>query len=73
MIFKVIYQPDQKQTPRRETTLALYVEADTEVEARGLVQDNTDYAIEFVEPLQGDHLKYEQSSPDFKLTEFNKQ
>ncbi|EEI19888.1 hypothetical protein G8J22_00994 [Lentilactobacillus hilgardii] len=71
MIFKVLYQPDEKQTPRRETTLSLYLEADTEVEARGLVEDNTDYAIEFVEPLQGEHLKYEQDSSNFKLTEFN--
>ncbi|MFD1123826.1 DNA-directed RNA polymerase subunit epsilon [Lentilactobacillus raoultii] len=71
MIFKVLYQPDQKQTPRRETTRTLYLEADTEVEARGLVEDNTNYAIEFVEPLQGDHLKYEQNNSNFKLTEFN--
>lgn len=60
MIFKVLYQPDAKQTPRRETTRSLYLEADTEVEARALVEDNTDYAIEFVEPLRGEHLEYEQ-------------
>ncbi len=73
MIFKVLYQPDQKQTPRRETTRSLYLEADTEVEARGLVENNTGYNIEFIEPLQGEHLKYEQESPNFKLTEFNQQ
>ncbi|MFT8909510.1 MAG: RNA polymerase epsilon subunit, partial [Lentilactobacillus diolivorans] len=41
------------------------------VEARGLVDDNTDYSIEFIEPLQGKHLEYEQENPDYKLTEFN--
>ena len=71
MIWKVLYQPSKKQSPRRETTLSLYVEADTEVEAHALVEDNTDYEIEFIEPLQGDHLAYEQKDPDFKITEFN--
>lgn len=71
MIFKVLYQPNHKQTPRRETTLALYMEADTEVNVRAILDDKTDFNVEFIEPLQGEHLKYEQESPDFKLTEFN--
>ncbi|GEP24357.1 MAG: DNA-dependent RNA polymerase auxiliary subunit epsilon family protein [Lentilactobacillus diolivorans] len=71
MIFKVLYQPDKTRNPRRETTQSLYLEAATEVEARGLVDDNTDYSIEFIEPLQGKHLEYEQENPDYKLTEFN--
>ena len=71
MIFKVLYQHDKIETPRRETTLAMYVEAETEVDARSLIQANTDYNIEFIEPLQGSHLEYEQQSPDFKVTEFN--
>ncbi|GHP15042.1 UPF0356 protein [Lentilactobacillus fungorum] len=73
MIFKVLYQPDKKQNPRRETTRTLYVEADTEVEAHALVEDHTDYEIEFIEPLQGKHLEYEQNNPDYKVTEFNNQ
>lgn len=71
MIWKVLYQPSKKESPRRETTHSLYVEADTEVEAHALVEDNTDYDIEFIEPLQGKHLEYEQSSPDYKVTEFD--
>ncbi|KRM94057.1 DNA-directed RNA polymerase subunit epsilon [Lentilactobacillus senioris] len=71
MIFKVLYQKDKIETPRRETTLSLYLEAETEVDARSIVQENTDYNIEYIEPLQGKHLEYEQQSPDFKLTEFN--
>lgn len=69
MIFKVLYQPNMKQDPRRETTRALYLEAENEVMARSLVQDNTEYNIEFIEPLTGNHLEYEQQNPDFKLTE----
>ncbi|WP_283678854.1 DNA-dependent RNA polymerase subunit epsilon [Lentilactobacillus sp. Marseille-Q4993] len=71
MIFKVIYQENKNESPSRETSKALYVEADTEVDARSLVQDNTNYIIEFIEPLSGSHLEYEQQSPDFKVTEFN--
>lgn len=70
MIFKVLYQEDNKANPKREFTKALYVECDTEVEARELVDKNTDHNIEFIEPLEGNHLAYEQKSPDFKITEF---
>ncbi|GAY74100.1 DNA-directed RNA polymerase subunit epsilon [Lentilactobacillus kosonis] len=72
MIFKVLYQPQENENPSRENTQSLYLEADTEVTARQLVQDNTNYNIEFIEPLTGKHLEYEQENPDFKLTEFNK-
>lgn len=71
MIFKVLYQKDKIETPRRETTLSLYLEAETEVDARSIIQEHTDYNVEYIEPLQGQHLEYEQQSPDFKLTEFN--
>ncbi len=72
MIFKVLYQPAEDESPRRETTRSLYLEAENEVEARSLVSKNTKYNIEFIEELTGKHLEYEQKSPDFKLTEFNK-
>ncbi|ERL66502.1 DNA-directed RNA polymerase subunit epsilon [Schleiferilactobacillus shenzhenensis] len=70
MIFKVLYQPDMAQTPRRETTHTLYLEADNAVAARQLVEKNTPYNIELIQELTGNHLEYEQKSPDFKLTEF---
>lgn len=72
MIYKVLYQPNMKQTPRRETTQSLYMEANSEVEAREIIRKNNDYNIEFIEPLEGNHLEYEQKNPDFKITEFNK-
>ncbi|MCD2255284.1 DNA-dependent RNA polymerase auxiliary subunit epsilon family protein [Lactobacillus sp. CC-MHH1034] len=70
MIFKVLYQENTKQAPRRETTHALYLEADNVVDARALVEKNTAYNIEFVQELSGKFLEFEQNEPDFKLTEF---
>ncbi|RRK11596.1 DUF1447 family protein [Lactiplantibacillus garii] len=72
MIYKVYYQETKKRNPQRETTKSLYLEADTEVAARVLVEDNTKYNIEFIEPLEGNFLDYEQKNPEFQLTEFNK-
>ncbi|GAK47228.1 hypothetical protein LOSG293_030670 [Secundilactobacillus oryzae JCM 18671] len=71
MIFKVYYQNDQIKNPKRESTHSLYIEADTEVDARALIEANTDYNIEFIEPLEGKFLEYEQQSPEYKLTEFS--
>lgn len=70
MIYKVLYQADKTQSPRREATESLYLEAKSAVEARQLVEDNTPYNIEFVQELSGEHLAFEQESEDFKLTEF---
>ncbi|MFD1465217.1 DNA-directed RNA polymerase subunit epsilon [Lapidilactobacillus mulanensis] len=71
MIFKVLYQPDQVRNPQRELTQAIYLEANSSIEARALVEKNTDYNIELIQELTGNFLDYEQKSPDFKLTEFN--
>lgn len=70
MIYKVLYQPNLTQTPRRESTQTLYLEADNLVAARQLVEKNTPYSVEMIQELTGNHLAYEQKSPDFKLTEF---
>ena len=70
MIFKVYYQPSKKINPRRENTESLYLEADSEPEARILVENNTEYNIEFNEELNDAALAYEKESPAFKLTEF---
>ena len=51
MIYKVLYQADKTQSPRREATESLYLEAKSAVEARQLVEDNTPYNIEFVQEL----------------------
>ncbi|KRO18351.1 DNA-directed RNA polymerase subunit epsilon [Lacticaseibacillus saniviri] len=70
MIYKVLYQEDKIRNPRRETTKTLYLEADSAVNARALVEENTPYNIEFVQELSGNFLEFEQQSEDFKLTEF---
>ena len=70
MVFKVYYQPTKKINPRRANTESLYLEADSEPEARVLVESNTEYNVEFIEELSDAALAYEKESPAFKLTEF---
>ncbi|CZQ95240.1 upf0356 transcriptional regulator sp0122 sh1862 bli01669/bl01628 mw0973 lmof2365 1049 bce33l3734 spym3 1619/sps0248 [Trichococcus palustris] len=71
MIFKVTYQPTKFEAPTRENTESLYLEAADKVEARRIVEQNTPYNIEFIQPMDGKHLEYEQSKDDFHITEFN--
>ena len=71
MTFKVYYQPSKNTTPRRENTHSLYLEADSEAAARVLVEENTNYNVEFIELLDEKALAYEQeNNADFQLTEF---
>lgn len=71
MIYKVFYQNDKIANPKREDTKSLYIEADSSVTARGLVEENTPYNIELIQELTGNSLAYEQDAPDFKLTKFS--
>ena len=70
MIYKVLYQENQIVSPRRETTKTLFLEADSVVDARKTVEDNTPYNIELIQELTGNSLKYEKEHPNFKLTAF---
>ncbi|MCT2870590.1 DNA-directed RNA polymerase subunit epsilon [Limosilactobacillus fermentum] len=71
MTFIVYYQPSKNTTPRRENTQSLYLEADSEAAARVLVEENTNYNVEFIELLDEKALAYEQeNNADFQLTEF---
>ena len=76
MIYKVFYQETKDRSPRRENTRSLYleIEADNELEgrikARKLVEENTDYNIEFIELLSDKHLEYEKEPGTFQVTEF---
>ncbi|KRL99940.1 DNA-directed RNA polymerase subunit epsilon [Liquorilactobacillus satsumensis] len=72
MIYKIFYQPSQKISPRRENTLALYLEADSEVAARSSVEQNTSYNVEYIEELSPKALEYAQQNPNYQLTEFSK-
>lgn len=68
MIFKVFYQEDSSETPVRENTQSIYVEAENEVEVRQILQ-NQSFHIEYIEKLSNAHLEYEKSQPAFKLWE----
>ncbi|ESA44982.1 DNA-dependent RNA polymerase subunit epsilon [Streptococcus pyogenes] len=76
MIYKVFYQETKYQSPRRESTKALYLnidatdELDGRIKARRLVEDNTYYNVEFIELLSDKHLDYEKETGVFELTEF---
>lgn len=76
MIFKVYYQETKDRSPRRETTRSLYLEIDAQTElegriqARQLVENNTNYNIELIEALSENHLAYEKENANFALTEF---
>ena len=70
MTFKIYFQPDKTMTPRRENTQSIYVEADSEAAARQMVENNTDYNIEYVELLTEKALEYEKESGAFELTPF---
>ena len=70
MTFKVYYQPDATKRLVRENTQSLYIEADSEAQALLLVEENTDYNIEFVEQLDDKALEYEKQNPNFKITKF---
>ncbi|MFD1319380.1 DNA-directed RNA polymerase subunit epsilon [Loigolactobacillus zhaoyuanensis] len=71
MIFKVLYQENKAMSPRRESTKTLYMDTTDAVTARAIIETQTPYNVEYIQELIGNHLEYEQKSPEFKLTEFN--
>ncbi|CAM4318355.1 DNA-directed RNA polymerase subunit epsilon [Weissella hellenica] len=70
MIFKVYYQPNSFQSPERENTQSIYLDAIDLPSARLAVEKNTEFNVEHIEQLSEKALAYEQQSPNFKLTEF---
>ncbi|WP_239256473.1 DNA-dependent RNA polymerase subunit epsilon [Listeria ilorinensis] len=68
MIFKVFYQETLTETPVREKTQSLYIEANDEVEVRQLLKEEA-FHIEYVEQLSDKHLEYEKAQPDFSIWE----
>lgn len=76
MIYKVFYQESKETNPKREQTKTLYLEVDAKseldgrIEARQIVEANTDFHIEFIELLSDKHLAYEKETGAFELTEF---
>ncbi|MGY3750592.1 DNA-directed RNA polymerase subunit epsilon [Vagococcus acidifermentans] len=70
MIFKVYYQEQKSQSPQREKTKSLYMEAADAINARRILEEKTPYNIELVQELGENHLAYEKEHADFFLTEF---
>jgi len=66
MVFKVIYQESLLEAPIRERTKSLYVEAESIREVRLKLADRN-LNIELVQPLDPEHLAYEQASEFFEL------
>ena len=69
MIYKVLYQKNQIQNPRRETTETLYTQSDSAIKVREILEAKTDFNVESFEELSGNYLEYEQKSPNYKLTD----
>ncbi|SEN65060.1 DNA-dependent RNA polymerase auxiliary subunit epsilon [Amphibacillus marinus] len=66
MIFKVLYQEKADEVPVRENTHRLYYEATNERQVRVALKDQQ-INIEYIQPLEGEHLAYEKRSEDFKV------
>ncbi|RDW18420.1 hypothetical protein CWR48_12665 [Oceanobacillus arenosus] len=66
MIYKVLYQESLNETPVREKTKSLYLEANSVREVRQKLNDR-DYNIELIQVLDAAHLEYEQKSGNFEL------
>ncbi|MCU9533099.1 DNA-directed RNA polymerase subunit epsilon [Streptococcus sp. CSL10205-OR2] len=75
MIYKVFYQDSKDNSPRREQTKSLYLDitADNELKgriiARQLVEEKTNFNVEYIEALSEKHLAYEKETGAFELTE----
>lgn len=65
MIYKVLYQ-ETFDTPSRESTKTLYVEAESEREVRQKLAPRN-LNIEYIQLLSEAHLAYEKKSEDFKI------
>ncbi|KRK58802.1 hypothetical protein IV48_GL000536 [Fructilactobacillus fructivorans] len=65
-----MYQDENNSNPKREATKTLYLEAKTVADVRTMLEKHTKHNIEFIEPLEGKHLEFEENDPGFKITEF---
>lgn len=66
MIYKVYYQQNVHEVPVRENTETMYIEASSEREVRQKLNGRP-FNIEYIQLLEGNHLEYEQASPNYKL------
>lgn len=66
MIFKILYQNNKNEVPVRENTRTMYYQADNEREIREALKEQ-EINIEYIQPLNEEHLAYEKQSEDFKV------
>ncbi|WP_440895168.1 DNA-dependent RNA polymerase subunit epsilon [Amphibacillus sp. Q70] len=64
MIFKILYQEQENEVPVRENTQTLYYQAENERQVRQALKDRQ-INIEYIQPLDDEHLAYEKQSEDF--------
>ncbi|MGG3891943.1 DNA-dependent RNA polymerase subunit epsilon [Metabacillus fastidiosus] len=68
MIYKVYFQEKLTEVPVRERTNTLYIKGNTEGEVRLKLKDRY-YNIEYIQPLDGAYLDYEQQNENYKVLE----
>ncbi|MEC1547187.1 MULTISPECIES: RNA polymerase subunit omega 1 [Bacillus] len=68
MIYKVFYQKKADEVPVREKTDSLYIEGVSERDVRTKLKEKK-FNIEFITPVDGAFLEYEQQSENFKVLE----
>ncbi|WEY96048.1 RNA polymerase subunit omega 1 [Bacillus subtilis] len=68
MIYKVFYQEKADEVPVREKTDSLYIEGVSERDFRTKLKEKK-FNIEFITPVDGAFLEYEQQSENFKVLE----
>ncbi|WP_019152960.1 DNA-dependent RNA polymerase subunit epsilon [Robertmurraya massiliosenegalensis] len=68
MIFKVYFQDLKTEAPVREKTKTIFVEAESVREVRTKLAERP-YNIEFITPVDGAFLEYEQKNENYKVLE----
>ncbi|WGD89056.1 RNA polymerase subunit omega 1 [Bacillus subtilis] len=68
MMYKVFYQEKADEVPVREKTDSLYIEGVSERDVRTKLKEKK-FNIEFITPVDGAFLEYEQQSENFKVLE----
>lgn len=67
-MYKVYFQEDKYEVPVREKTKTVFLQANSEREARQLLKDRQ-INIEYVQRVEGPYYEYEKQQEYFKITE----
>lgn len=68
MIFKVFFQASINEVPVRENTKTLFVEAETVRDVYSKIAERK-LNVEYIQPVRGAYLDYEQQNENFKVLE----